>query len=96
MNIQSIYRSAFLSAARSTLSLIGTTQVVASDLTLGTRQHQGQLRGPEPLQHRRRNRVVRAHQERRQAACGYEGSSLTDISLWRRCVHEAVADASAA
>ena len=32
MNIQSIYRTAFLSAALSTLSLIGTTQVVASDL----------------------------------------------------------------
>jgi UrcA family protein len=26
-------------------------------------------------------------------ACGYEGSSLTDIRLWKRCVHEAVDDA---
>ena len=37
--------------------------------------------------------VVRAHQERRQAGVRLRGFLLTDIRLWRRCVHEAVDDA---
>jgi UrcA family protein len=93
MNTQSIYRTAFLSAALSTLSLIGTTQVVASDLIsapVSIKVSYADLNlsstaGASALYGRIKSAAKRA--------CGYEGSSLTDIRLWKRCVHEAVDDA---
>ena len=93
MNIQSIYRTAFLSAALSTLSLIGTAQVVASDLIsapVSIKVSYADLNlsnpaGADALY----GRIKHAAKQ----ACGYEGSSLADRRLWRICVNEAVGDA---
>ena len=93
MNTQSIYRTAFLSAALSTLSLIGTTQVVASDLIsapVSIRVSFADLNLSNPAG---ANALYGRIKSAAKRACGYEGSSLTDIRLWKRCVHEAVDDA---
>jgi UrcA family protein len=96
MNILSpIYRTAFLSAAFSTLSLIGAAQVVAGDLLsepVSVRVSYADLditttAGATAL-HRR---IKSAAKE----VCGYEGTSLVEMDLWQRCVQGAVDDAVA-
>jgi UrcA family protein len=93
MNIQSIYRTAFLSAALSTLSLIGTTQVVASDLISAPVSIKVSYADLNLSSTAGANALYGRIKSAAKQACGYEGSSLTDIRLWRRCVHEAVDDA---
>lgn len=94
MNTQSIYRAAFVSAALSTLSLIGTTQVLAGDLS-GARSITvsyadldiASASGAASLYHRIKGAA--------RDVCGYEGRSLVEIRQWQSCVRGAVDDAVA-
>lgn len=94
MNTQSTYRTAFLSAALSTLALIGTAQVLAGELST-TRSIRVGYADLDIASSAGAASLYRRIKGAARDVCGYQGHSLVEIKQWQLCVQGAVADAVA-
>ena len=91
MNILSpIYRTAFLSATLSTLSLIGSARVVAGDLLSAPASVRVSYADLDITSTAGATALHRRIKTAAKEVCGYEGYSLVEINLWQRCVRDAV------